>query len=183
MSAVLTQPMTAADFWRLPETEKRRELVRGEVIERMPPGGLHGAIAIRLGSMLQRWVDQGAGGYVGAEAGFILARDPDTVRSPDISYVQAARIPATGIPEGFWEGAPDVAVEIISRNETADEVREKVRDYLSAGAALVLTIYPRTREVIAHTPDGLARTFGPDTTLELPIILPGFTCRVADLFV
>ncbi|HXF63455.1 MAG TPA: Uma2 family endonuclease [Caldilineaceae bacterium] len=182
MSTVLTQPMTAADFWRLPETEKRRELVRGEVIETMPPGMFPGAIVANLVELLRGWTKQGTDGYVGVEAGYILERNPDTVRAPDVSYVTSERIQAVGIPEGFWEGAPDVAVEIISRNETADEVREKVRDDLSAGAALVLTIYPRTREVIAHIPDGLARTFGPDASLEFPTALPGFTCRVAELF-
>jgi Uma2 family endonuclease len=174
--------MTAVEFWRLPETGKHSELVRGEVIESMPPGGQHGAIAGIVYMLLRLWASQGAGGYVAVEAGYILARNPDTVRGPDVSYVRPERIPATGIPEAFWEIAPDLAVEVVSLHQTADEMREKVRDYLTAGTSLVLTIYPRTREVIAHTPDGLARTFGPEAMLAFLELLPGFSCTVAELF-
>jgi Uma2 family endonuclease len=160
VDAVKPQLLTAEDFWRLPGSGKRRILVRGEVIETMPPGGRHGAVALRLGARLEAWVRSGPGGYVGVESRFVLRRNPDTVRGPDISYVRADRIPSTGIPEAFWEIAPDLAVEMMSSSESAEEVREKVRDYLVAGTPLVWVIYPRTQEVVVHTPDGLARTYG-----------------------
>jgi Uma2 family endonuclease len=182
MSAVTPQLMTAADLWQLPPSEHRRELVQGEVVETMPPGGQHGAIAVALAMLLRLWVRSVQGGYVGVEAGYILARSPDTVRGPDVSYVRAERIPSSGIPEGFWELAPDLAVEVVSPSETADEVREKVRDFLGAGTPLVWTIHPRTREVIVHTPDGLARTYAESDVLTFPDVLPGFSCAVAELF-
>ena len=116
------------------------------------------------------------------EAGYILARDPDTVRGPDVSYVQAKRIPPSGVPEGFWDLAPDLAVEVVSSSETAEEVREKVRDFLRAGTPLVWTIYPRAREVIVHTPDGIARTYTTHDTLAFSDLLPGFACSVDELF-
>jgi Uma2 family endonuclease len=182
MSSVVHQTLTAQELWQLPDTGVRRELVRGEVIETMPPGGQHGAIAVILAMLLRLWTKQAAGGYVGVEAGYTLAHDPDTVRDPDVSYVRAERIPATGVPEGFWRLAPDLAVEVVSPSETAEEVHEKVRDFLHAGTPLVWTIYPRTREVIVHTPDGVARTYGADAMLTFAEILPGFTCSVAELF-
>ena len=181
MSFVSQQLLTAHDLWLLPENGLRRELVRGEVIESMPPGGRHGGIAAILAMLLRLWVRQSAGGYVGVEAGFVLARDPDTVRGPHISYVRADRIPPSGPPDSYGEVAPDLAVEIVSPNETADEVREKVRDFLAAGTPLVWVIYPRSQEVIAHTPDGLARTFSAGETIEHSAILPGFSCPVAEL--
>jgi Uma2 family endonuclease len=182
MGSVVQHRLTAQEFWCLPTTDARRELVRGEVIETMPPGGRHGAIAVVLAMLLRLWTERIGGGYVGVEAGFILSHAPDTVRGPDVSYVRADRIPASGIPEGFWTIAPDVAVEIVSPSETADEVREKVRDFLAAGTPLVWTLYPRTREVIAHTGDGLARTYTEADVLAQPDVLPGFTCNVAELF-
>jgi Uma2 family endonuclease len=182
MSSVLHETMTARDLWQLPAIGTRRELVRGEVIDTRPPGGQYGAIAVILAMLLRLWTRRSAGGYVGVEAGYILAHDPDTVRGPDVSYVRADRIPPSGIPEGFWNLAPDLAVEVVSPNETAEEVREKVRDFLGAGTPLVWTIYPRTREVIVHTPDGLARTYGSSDTIEFPDILPQFTCAVTELF-
>jgi Uma2 family endonuclease len=182
MSLVTPRVLTAEELWRLPDNGKRRALVRGEVIETMPPGGQHGMIALALGSHLERWARSGPGGCVGVESGFILARHPDTVRGPDVFYVRAERLPPGGIPESYWEIAPDVAVEIVSPSESAADVREKVRDYLAAGTALVWVIYPRTQEVIAHTPDGLARTFSRHDVLAHFEILPEFTCALAELF-
>ena len=182
MSSVTQRLLSAQEFWQLPATDTGRELVRGEVIETMPPGGRHGAIAVVLAMLLRRWTQRIGGGYVGVEAGYVLGHAPDTVRGPDVSYVRAARIPPGGVPEGFWTLAPDLAVEIVSPSETADEVREKVRDFLTAGTTLVWTIYPRTGEVVVHTADGLARTYSGTDLLEFPEVLPGFLCTVADLF-
>ena len=182
MNAVLTRPMTAAEFSQLPDVEEL-ELVRGEVVKTMPPGGVHGAIAAIVSMLLRLWMRAGAsGGYVGVEAGYRLTRDPDTVRGPDVSYVRPERIPASDIPEGFWELAPDLAVEVVSPHETADNVRAKVRDFLLAGTPLFWLVYPRTQEVVVHTADGLARTYGVDATLTFPDLMPGFTCSVAELF-
>ena len=105
----------------------------------------HGEISTAIGTLLRIWVKQGAGGYVGVEAGFILCHNPDVVRGPDVYYVSADRIPPMVIPEAFWTIAPDLAVEVISPSETADDVRAKVRDFLAAGTQLVWTVHPRTR--------------------------------------
>jgi Uma2 family endonuclease len=183
MSAVTPQLLTAQAFWQLPETEQQRELVQGEVIETMPPGGRHGIIALVLGARLHTWAQQGSSGYVGVESGFILSRNPDTVRAPDVFYVRAERIPEGGVPEAFWDMAPDLAVEIVSPSESAAEVRDKVRDYLSAGTPLVWVIYPHSQEVMVHTPDGAAQTYSGQDVLQHADILPGFTCVAADLFV
>ena len=182
MRAIAPQVLTAEDLWSLPVTNMRRELVRGQVVEAMPPGGQHGAIAVVLAMLLRLWAQQSAGGYVGVEAGYILSRKPDTVRGPDVSYIRADRLPASGIPEGFWTLAPDLAVEIVSPSETADEACEKVRDFLRAGTPLVWTIYPRTQEVVVHTADSVARTHTAEQVLEYPDLLPGFSCNVAELF-
>lgn len=182
MDAVKPQLLTAEDFWLLPESETRRSLVRGEVIETMPPGGQHGVIASELDFRLKAWARSGPGGAVGVESGFVLRRNPDTVRGPDVFFVRADRILEAGVPEAFWEIPPDLAVEVVSPGESAEEVREKVRDYLDAGTPLVWVVYPRTREVIVHTPDGMAHTYGSTDALEQFDALPGFTCAVAELF-
>ena len=182
MTTVDRQLLTASAYWSLPENGLQRALVRGEVYETMPPGGRHGLVAAILSMLLRLWAKNGPHGCVGVESGFLLTRNPDTVRGPDVFYIRADRIPSTGIPEGFWMIHPDVAVEVVSPNETAEDVREKVRDYLTAGTPLVWVIYPRTQEVVAHTPDGLARTYSRDEILDAPTILPDFTCAVNTLF-
>ena len=177
MSSVAQRLITAEEFARMPGS-KHQELVRGEVKETMPPGGRHGAIAV-AGTLLRIWAKQVVGGYVGVEAGFILAHNPDVVRGPDVSYVSADRIPPDGIPEAFWTIAPDLAVEVISPSETADEVREKVRDFLAAGTPIGVDGASGTGEVVVHTGDGLARTYGEDDLIEYPDVLPGFSCKVS----
>lgn len=182
MGAVRSRPMTAEEFWRLPGDGKWRSLVRGEVVEEMPPGGLHGVVALEVSARLREWSRNGPGGSVGVESGFVLSRDPATVRGPDIFYVRPDHVPDAGVPEAFWNVAPDLAVELVSPGEKAGDVREKVRDYLAAGTRLVWLVYPRTREVVVHTPDGLARTYGDGDSLEGFETLPGFACAVAGFF-
>ena len=182
MSAVAQQLLTAIDYWHLPDNGMQRALVRGEVVETVPPGGRHGVIAAIVCGLLRLWARSGPRGAVGVESGFVLGRNPDTVRAPDVFYVRPQRIPAGGIPDAFWELAPDLAVEIVSPSETAEEVREKVRDYLVAGTPLVWVIYPRAQEVVVQSADGLARTFGIRDTLSAPEVLPGFSCPVGEFF-
>ncbi len=180
--ATAAKLMTAEEFWLLPETEMRQSLVRGEVAETMPPGARHGSIASAFDRRLGTWAEQRKAGWVGVESGFILTRNPDIVRAPDISFVRAEHIPADGVPEAFWHLAPDLAIEVVSPSETAQEVRDKVEDFLAAGTPVVWVAYPKSREVVAHTPDNLARTYRADDLLTAPDLLPGFACRVADLF-
>lgn len=174
--------MTVEEFWRLPENGTRRALVRGEVVEELPPGGLHGVVASEIVVRLHAWAGSGPRGRVGVESGFFLERDPDTVRGPDVFYVGPDRVPDEGIPEAFWHTTPDLAVEVVSPSETAGDVREKVRDYLASGPPLVWVVYPGTKEVVVHTPDGLARTYGEGSMLEGFESLPGFACAVVELF-
>ncbi|MEI7770433.1 MAG: Uma2 family endonuclease [Chloroflexales bacterium] len=126
--------LTAEEFAALPGS-RHQELVFGEVVEIMPPGGSHGKIALRIGKLLDNWAEKGQAGVVGVESGFILARDPDLVRGPDAYYVRAERVPTEGVPDGFWNIAPDLAIEVVSPGDTADEVEAKVFEYLAAGSA------------------------------------------------
>ncbi|HMQ31838.1 MAG TPA: Uma2 family endonuclease [Chloroflexaceae bacterium] len=180
MSAT-TRLLTAEEFFALPGS-RHQELVRGEVVDVMPPGGVHGEIALAVGMVLKLWARQGPGGVVGVESGFIVEEGPDTVRGPDVYYVRPERVPEGGAPEGFWRIAPDLAVEVVSPGDTAEEVEAKVFEYLAAGTAAVWVVYPRSQRVTVHTPDGLARTYGPEATLALPELLPGFSVAVKELF-
>jgi len=182
MSTTVAKLLTAEEFWLLPDNAMRRSLVRGEVVEKMPVGGEHGRLAVLFVRYLDRWAEAHDAGWVGVETGFILAHDPDVVRAPDVSFVRKERLPAAGVPRAFWELAPDLAVEIVSPTETATEVRNKVADYLASGTLLVLVAYPARREIVAHTPDDLARTYRASGTLTAPDVLPGFAHAVADFF-
>ena len=174
---------TADELFRLPDDGFRYELVKGEV-RRMPPAGSeHGAVAVNAAIVIGQFVRAHSLGVVfGAETGFKIASDPDTVRAPDLAFVRRERIPAGGIPKEFWPGAPDLAVEVISPSDTYTEVEEKVNDWLDAGTRLVLVLNPRTRTVAVYTSRTNVTRLTEADLLTGGEVLPGFTCRVAELF-
>jgi Uma2 family endonuclease len=182
MSAVTPSLLTAEQFWNSPLNTKHNELVRGEVRRKSPGGALDGHVSAEIGAQLLKWADRGEHGWTGVGSGFILQRDPDTVRGPDVAFVQQRCIPASGVPISFWNLAPDLAVEVIAFNDMAEDVRESIADYLAAGVRLVWEVHPQRQEVIVHTPDGVARTYHGDDVLEFPDVLPGFSCRAKDCF-
>ncbi len=176
-----TTLLTAEEFATLPGS-RYQELVGGEIVTTMPPGGMHGILAALIAALLIQWNREVRSGLVGVESGFILAREPDLVRSPDVYYVRAERLPAGEVNEGFWNLPPDLAVEIVSPNDSAEEVTAKVYEYLAAGTAEVWVVYPRLRRVIVHTPDGMARSYDTEAQLRSPILLPGFSLIIKELF-
>ena len=115
-------------------------------------------------------------------AGVKLAADPDTVREPDIAFLRRDQIPAAGVPDGFWPGAPDLAVEIKSPGDRRSEIRTKVDDYLARGVRMVWVVDPKWKTVTRHLPHASPVTFGMDDMLDGGDIVPGFTCPVQRLF-
>jgi Uma2 family endonuclease len=180
-----THTLTTADeLFLMPDDGFRYELVKGE-LRRMPPAGSeHGAVSINIGLVIAQFVKtHGLGVVFGAETGFKITSDPDTVRAPDLAFIRRERIPAGGLPRGFWPGAPDLAVEVISPGDTYTEVEEKVNDWLNAGSRMVLVLNPRTRTVTVYASLTDVVRLTESDTLDGGEVLPGFTCRVAELFV
>ena len=178
-----TQVMTAEELLKLPRGQFRYELVKGELIK-MPPAGFdHGVVIMNLGAPLTQHVKTNQLGVVcGAETGFVIERDPDTVRAPDIAFVRRERLPQTGRPKAFWPGAPDLAVEVVSPGDTFEEVEEKVAEWLSAGARLVWVVNPKRRTVTVYRSLTEAAILTENDELDGQEIVPGFRCRVAELF-
>jgi Uma2 family endonuclease len=171
--------LTAEEFLKLPEHDNA-ELIDGEVIPTMPPNPIHGMISFRLANILGDWLEGTKAGVFGIDGGFLLKRNPDRVRGPDVWFIRAERMPDVNA-EGFWEMAPDMVAEIISSSDTAEVIKSKLQDYFQAGTQLVWLLYPRFKQVEAHTPAGTMRIFQAEDRLE-SALLPGFSCKVADLF-
>ena len=154
-------------------------------MRRMPPTGFgHGIRSTKIGGRLDAYVEKHKLGYVcGAETGFKIAQNPDTVRAPDAAFVCQASIDKQGIPKGYWEGAPDLAVEVISPGDTYTEVAEKVDEWLNAECAMVSVVNPRRETVeVYRSPEDMTVLRGNDI-LEGGDVVEGFQCHVRDLFV
>lgn len=182
--SVRQQLVTAEELWQMPEIPgKQLELVDGEVIEVPGAGDLHVAISFKLARALDDFLQQHDLGIVRPDGlSYVLRRSPDQVRIPDVSFVAWERVPKEGIPEGFWEGPPTIAVEVVSPHDRADDIHAKVQDYLEAGTRQVWVLWPRTRSMTVHDSTRGVRELGAETNLDGGDALPGFRVRVGDLF-
>ncbi|MCE7946530.1 MAG: Uma2 family endonuclease [Chloroflexi bacterium CFX4] len=175
--------MTAEVLWELPQKEGvRYELAEGVLIEIAGgTGGLPAILEARIARHLANFVEENGLGYVtGASDSYILTRDPDIVRIPNAAFVAKARMPKP-IPEKFLSLAPDLAVEIVSPNDSALEMRQKVREYLKHGVRLVWVIYPDLQTVDTYTAHG-TQTLSDDAVLEGGDVLPAFRLPLRVLF-
>lgn len=181
MSAT-TQLMTAEEMLRLP-SGRRYELVSGELREMSPAGHNHGRIAARLTVPLGQYVDEhDLGELYAAETGFKLKSDPDTVRAPDIAFVRRERADEVEEIKGYFPGAPDLAVEVTSPDDTVREVEDKVAEWLECGTRLVWVISPKLHTVTIYRSLTDINTLTENDTLDGEDVVPGFHCPVAKLF-
>jgi Uma2 family endonuclease len=175
--------VTADELERQPQDDYRYELVAGRVIRMSPVGGEHGILVGQLIYLFKRHVeDRGLGGLVGPEIGFKLAANPDTVRAPDVAFVREDRLPSRR-PRGFLKGPPDLAVEVVSPDDTPAEVRAKVEEYLDHGVPVVVVVDPDPQAVTIYRrltpPLTLA---GRDDVLDLGDVVADFRCSLREIF-
>ena len=119
--------MTAEDVLQLPDDGMRHEVIDGELRAMTPAGGEHGRNSGAIHFHLGRFVYENPIACVlSAETGFIIRRNPDRVRAPDVAVVKTDRIAAEDLPTGYIVGVPDLAVEVVSPNNRASEELHKV---------------------------------------------------------
>lgn len=181
-----TQRMTAAEFceWvQQPEnTNKWFELERGRVIELPSPMKIHGVVCLNIGFELKLHIRKTRLGYAtGNDSGVILERDPDTVRGPDLAYYQDAKQFRELHPK-YGEVPPLLAVEVLSPNDRADRMVQKLSDYLRNGVQMVWLVDPETHTVHVYQPNKTPVKLDVSATLTAESVLPGFSCPVANFF-
>jgi Uma2 family endonuclease len=174
--------LTSEDLWKKVADGSRYELSQGELVPMTPVGLEHGGIVIRLGGWLDEYVRRKRLGLVCTEVGFRLRRNPDTVRAPDVAVVRKERLPKEGIPRKFANFPPDLAVEVLSPEDTASELLRKVEEYLQAGVPLIWVVDPATRTVTVYRSLQDVRIVSSDQQLEGGEAVPGFQCKVSELF-
>ena len=179
----MTTIQTADELLERPDDGFRFELVKGELVKTAPAGSEHGKIAMRLGWRLAQHVEsQNLGNVYAAETGFQLASNPDTVRAPDVAFVRQERVAEAGEVRGFWPGAPDLAVEVISPGDIYTEVEHKVLDWLQAGTLMVVVVNPRQRIVTLYRSRADIVILTQDDTLDGKDVVPGWSLPIQELF-
>jgi len=155
------------------------ELIAGKIAMLPYADFRHGAIAATIGARLGSHAEKERLGDVLSVAGFILARDPDTVRAPDIAFIPSGRPDSLDV---FVPGPPDLAVEVISFADRITDVTAKAQTWLDAGAPLVWVVWPDTRNITVRRPGQPTRILHVSDTISGEEALPGFECPVGECF-
>jgi Uma2 family endonuclease len=176
-----THLLTAEELERFPEDDWRYELVEGRLIRMSPVGVLHGATVPRILMLIGAYALPRQLGLVLTEVGFTLRRNPDTVRAPDIAFIRQDRV-TDDLRRGFWQGAPDLAIEVLSPDDRPGKIRQKVDDYLDCGTSLVLVVDPEDETVTVYRRLAAPVTLAGVDLLDLDDVVPGFRCTAGEMF-
>jgi Uma2 family endonuclease len=179
--AIQGRLMTADELWALPDDGQRHELVRGELRTMAPPGEEHEWLAANILIPLGQYVRANGLGRVYGGPGCQLEQEPDTVRAPDVTFIRQERLTAEPQP-GYWQGAPDLVVEVISPNDRYTEVDDKIAEWLTHGARMVLAVNPRWRTVTIYRPGQPPRLLSGGDTLDGEDVVPGWRLPVREIF-
>lgn len=184
MATVETKPITAEEFFRMPDPNdgSKLELVQGEIVAMPGPGFEHGEVQLTVGMLLKQYAKPLGLGRVVTESGVVTERGPDTVRGPDVSFISKDRLALDARVTGYPDRPADLCVEIVSPSNSMRQLKAKAKEYLFAGVRLVWIVDPEDRTVTVITDPLESRTLEADATLDGGPVLPGFSCKVADLF-
>jgi Uma2 family endonuclease len=175
--------MTFAEAARLDVDRTPGDLEYGEWKPVTKNTWRHGEIALSVAMLLKLYARANPGWSVAVgDPGTKLAHDPDLLRGPDVAIIRADRRPTGRGVDGWLDGAPDVAVEVIGDAQTATDLAKKALEYLAAGARAVWVLDDDRKCVMVFTPPDHVRILGEGEQLDGGPALPGFVCSVSELF-
>ena len=170
---------TEADLLCLPDDGRKYELVNGRLVE-VPTGARHSRISVEVGARLYAARPSGATMFA-SSTGFRMAQG--NIRSPDVSLMRTDRLPGGKAPEGFVDGAPDLAVEVVSPSERVSDLLAKMAEYFESGAQEVWLLFPERKQAHRYRADLTVEVLNENDILHGAPLLPEFAVRVGDLFV
>jgi len=173
--------MTVEQFERLPEQAGvRYELDHGELLEVSGPNYQHNRVRDKVITALNNFIDAAKIGEAVAEQEFRIAQD--TVRRPDVAFLRSGVAGRIDKSKSVVDCVPDLVIEIVSPNDTAEQLMHRVNQFLAAGCQCVWIVYPAEKKVHAYGPNDDVRIFNESKTLEAPALLPGFALPVSRIF-
>ena len=179
----MTQLMTADELLVMPRRDCCYELVQGVLRVMEPAGFEHGKVTMIVASSLFQYVEENELGIIcAAETGFKISTNPDTVRAPDVAILTNEQLDRIGSPKGYWPGAPDLAVEVISPNDIYEDGMDKVLEWLDAGCRMVVTVNPRIRNVAVYRSLDDIEMLTENGILDGDDVVPGWSMPVRNIF-
>ncbi|MEZ4521335.1 MAG: Uma2 family endonuclease [Thermomicrobiales bacterium] len=161
----------------------RFDLIRGELVNMPPAGGIHGEVAFEIGRLIGNFVvEHKLGRCYAAETGFVLNEEDATVLAPDVAFLEASHVPPRDERHRFVPAVPDLVVEVVSPSDRIIDVNDKVTTYLDAGVRLAWVVEPVRQRVTVYTSDRRARLLIEGESLDGGDVLPGFQLPLADIF-
>lgn len=170
-------------FMELPDDGHHYEVIDGELIDMGNSGALHGYVcSLLLAALMGYILPKKLGVILDSSTAFKMKNG--NKRSPDIAFFAKERLQGIiELPSSFLEGAPDLAVEVLSPGNTVEEIDDKIAEYFENGSRLVWVISPTQHYVLvyhsAQEPDHLLKSID---SLDGEEVIPGFSLPVADLF-
>lgn len=176
----VTTLMTDEELMTLPDNGKKYEYIDGE-LKVSPAGMFHERIGVKLIRKLDELAEENElGGVYGSSVGYRMKGG--NVLSPDVSFVRKSRLPEGKSPEGFGQFAPDLAVEILSPADSLNKIEKKISEYFENGSELVWIIDPGKRIATVFHSFTDSQIIYENDQLDGKNVLPGFSCRLKDLF-
>lgn len=173
-------PLSLEEYLALPDDDLYFDDVsRGRLVREPRPGNVHGSVVAEITYLLRAYLEHTSSGRIFTECGFVLNRSPLTIRGPDVAFVRTERLQSTA---SLFDGAPDIAIEVVAPSNRAGELLQKVGEFLSADTQIVWVVYPETETVVEHRLDGSLRILSSDDVLIAPDLLPGFELRIGRIF-
>ncbi len=183
MPTIADKLLSAEEFALMPDPldGSEQELVRGVVIAMPPPKPKHGMWCAKISRKVGNFVDDKKLGNVCTnDAGFITGRGPDTVRGADITFWSFERFPT--LPESYPDIGPDLAIAVLSPGNRLSQILDKIREYFACKVRMVWVVDTEDRTLTVYRNPDEGRLLHENAILSGDDVLPGFQCRVGDLF-
>jgi len=184
MSTVTSGRITATEFAKLPRPANgaKQELVRGVVVTMSNPGPRQGKLEAFIATALVNYVCPRELGTILTESACLTENDPDTVRGPDISFWTPERMPLDYDSDAYVRNPADLCIEILSPSNSRSKMNKKIREYCFAGVRAVWIVAPEDRSITVYREPDDGRILSGDKVISGEEIIPGFACKVAELF-
>ncbi|MFL5381723.1 MAG: Uma2 family endonuclease [Longimicrobiaceae bacterium] len=172
--------ITADELLRMPRGRCREYLLRGRLVQQSYRGARSGHVAVQIMVHLGNHVSANELGHVFAPCGFQLAWEPDTVLAPAVAFVRGN--PSDELSEGYHQGPPDLAIELVCPSERPHHLDVKVSEWLAAGCPMLVVVNPRRRSAIMYRPAARLELLTENDVIDGGDVVPGWTLPLRDLF-